>query len=63
LTQQEKLSYFFKYLDYTKNYNISYSRIKEHAVWYTKGVIGGADIRRKIVMSKNIEELKNILNR
>lgn len=61
LTPKEKIKYFFKYLEYTEGFNISYSRIKEHAMWYTKGITGGADIRRKIVASNNIEGLKQIL--
>jgi nifR3 family TIM-barrel protein len=62
LTQKEKVQYFFKYLDYTKDYNISHSRIKEHAVWYTKGVVGGAALRLKISHTKNIDDLKEILS-
>ncbi len=61
LSDAERISYFFKYLEYAKDYNISYARIKDHAMDYTKGMVGGADIRRKIVMSKNVEELKGIL--
>jgi nifR3 family TIM-barrel protein len=61
LNEKERLSYFFKYLDYAKDYNISYARIKDHAMWYTKGIVGGAGIRRQIVMSKNVEELKKVL--
>lgn len=61
LSDDERISYFFKYLEYAKDYNISYARIKDHAMDYTKGMIGGAELRRKIVMSKNVEELRSIL--
>lgn len=61
LSEKERISYFFKYLEYAKDYNISYARIKDHAMDYTKGIIGGAGIRRQIVLSKNVEELKKVL--
>lgn len=61
LTEQERVLYFFKYLEYAKDYNISYARIKDHAIDYTKGITGGAGIRRQIVLSKNVEELKKVL--
>lgn len=62
LNEKERISYFFKYLEYAKDYNISYARIKDHAMWYTKGVIGGAALRRQIVLSKSVDELRNILS-
>lgn len=63
LTDSEKISYFFKYLDYAKDYNISYARIKDHAMDYTKGMIGGSEIRREIVKSKNTRELKDVFRK
>jgi nifR3 family TIM-barrel protein len=62
LTDSERIAYFFKYLEYAKDYNISYARIKDHAMDYTKGIVGGAGLRRQIVMSKNVEELKEIFD-
>lgn len=62
LNEKERISYFFKYLEYAKDYSISYARIKDHAMWYTKGVIGGAALRRQIVLSKSVVELRNILS-
>lgn len=61
LTPEENMKYFFKYLEYTKDFNISYPQIKAHALWFTKGMIGGAALRRKITMSKDVEELKEIM--
>lgn len=63
LRDKERLSYFFKYLDYAKDFNISYARIKDHAIDYTKGIIGGAELRRKIIMTKNINELINVFDK
>lgn len=63
LNDYERVSYFFRYLEYAKDYRISYARIKEHAMDYTKGMIGGAGLRRDIVMTKNINELLNVMNK
>ncbi len=63
LNDKEKLSYFFKYLEYAKDYKISYARVKDHAMDYTKGMIGGAELRRGITMTKNINELMNVMNK
>lgn len=63
LSDTEKISYFFKYLEYAKDFNISYTRIKDHAMDYTKGIIGGAELRRKIIMTKNINELITLMSK
>ncbi|MEM4637535.1 MAG: tRNA dihydrouridine synthase DusB [Candidatus Woesearchaeota archaeon] len=63
LSNNEKIAYFFKYLDYAKDFNISYARIKEHAMDYTKGMMGGAELRRKITMTKNINELITVFDK
>ena len=63
LTDKERISYFFRYLEYAQDFNISYSRIKDHAMDYTKGMAGGAEIRRKIVMSKSVEEVMEIFGK
>ena len=63
LTDKQKIEYFFKYLDYTTDFKISFARIKDHALWYTKGIIGGAKIRREITLAKNVEELRKILSK
>lgn len=61
LNPEENMKYFFKYLEYTKDFKISYPQIKAHAIWFTKGIVGGAELRRKIVMSKDVEEIKKII--
>lgn len=63
LNDNERLSYFFKYVEYAKDYKISYARIKDHAMDYTKGMIGGAGLRRGITMTKNINELMNVMHK
>lgn len=62
ITDRERINLFLTYLEYTKGFNIRYSDIKTHAMNYTKGIEGGAGLRRKISQSKSIEELKSILS-
>lgn len=63
LTNAQKVGYFFDYLDMAADFDVSYARIKDHAVEYTRGIEGGASIRREISSSQNIEELKPILRK
>ncbi len=58
----EKIKIFFEYLELAKKYNISFTQIKTHAVSFTKGLQGGAELRNNINKCKDTEELKNILH-
>ena len=58
----DKIKIFYEYLKLAKKYNISFSQIKSHAVSFTKGLKGGAELRQKINQCKNIEELVKILS-
>ena len=62
ISLKNKIKYFQKYLDYSKNFNVKFSDIKVHAMYYTKGIDGGAKLRNEMAKSKNIEEINNILN-
>lgn len=61
-TFKDKLDSFFDYLDLTNHYKIKFSNIKSQAMRFTKGVKGGSRLRSKITFSKNINELKKIMN-
>ena len=61
-TFKDKLDSFFDYLDLTNQYKIKFSNIKSQAMRFTKGVKGGSKLRSKITFSKNINELKKIMN-
>ena len=61
-TWKDKLDAFFDYLQLTTQYNIKFSNIKSQAMRFTKGMNGGAKLRPKISTSKNILELKKIMN-
>jgi nifR3 family TIM-barrel protein len=58
---KDKLTTFFEYLHLTTEYNIKFSHIKSQAMRFTKGMTGGAKLRPKISLSKNIVELEKIM--
>src|SRR3989339_62679 len=63
LNDKKKIDYFFKYLEYAKEFDVSFSKIKVHAMWRTKGMIGGAGLRREISQVNNLDELKKIFHK
>ncbi len=60
--QPEKFKLFFEYLELAKNYNIDFTVIKTHALYFTKGLEGGSVLRRKISECKTIPELEDVLS-
>jgi len=54
---------FFEYLEFAKKYGIDFSSIKTHAMSFTKGIIGGADLRNKLSETKAVEEISEVLNK
>jgi tRNA-dihydrouridine synthase B len=62
ISLKEKIKYFRKYLDYSKDFNIKFSDIRIHAMQYTKGIEGGARLRLELGKAKNIDEINKILD-
>jgi nifR3 family TIM-barrel protein len=60
--EYDKINAFKKYLKYSKNFNINFSAIKAQAMYFTKGMEGGAELRNKISKFKNLDELKKCFN-
>lgn len=58
----ERLSGFFEYLKYAKNYHIRFMNIKNHAIQFTKGMIGGAKVRHKITLTKTFDDLSCLMD-
>lgn len=52
---------FFEYLVFAKQYEIPVSVIKNQAIYFTKGLVGGARIREKLATVKSIDEFVAIL--
>ena len=58
----DRLNTFFRYLEYTKNYqSIKFANIRLQAMNFTKGQSGSKELREKIGKVKDVEELKNVL--
>jgi len=62
ISATEKIEVFFRYLEYAKNYpTIRFVNMRMQAMNFTKGIIGGKNLRAKIAKAKSVEELKEIL--
>jgi len=58
-----KTKFTFKdYLALAKEYKLKFREIKFQAIWFTKGMIGGAPIRNKLARAKTLKEIKQIIS-
>ena len=57
----EKLDAFVQYIDATSNYNIRFVNIKQQAIRFTKGIVGGSALRKRLSGANNIDELTELL--
>jgi len=61
VTMQDKINSLFKYMEYTKNYpTIKFSNIRIQAMQFTKGMVGGAELRMKIGKTNSVGEIKEL---
>jgi len=51
-----------KYLMEDKCEKIALLEIRNHAIWYLKGINGAAKVKNDICQAKSIEEIFDILN-
>jgi tRNA-dihydrouridine synthase B len=59
--QKNRLEVFNRYVEYAVNYKIRFSNIKQQAIRFSKGLVGGTKLRPKILLAKTIDELKTIM--
>ncbi len=52
---------FFEYLELAQKYNLRVNDIKGHAIMFTKGIIGGSNLREALGKSTTIEQIKEVL--
>tara|TARA_Y100000590_G_scaffold381285_1_gene450344 strand:- start:395 stop:1357 length:963 start_codon:yes stop_codon:yes gene_type:complete len=57
----DKLDAFLAYMELTTRYNIKFVNIKQQAIRFTKGTVGGAQLRNRLSSAQNTEELKELL--
>ena len=60
-TSHDKLEAFVQYMDATTDYKIRFVNIKQQAIRFTKGMIGGSVLRSRLSTAKNVDELKDLL--
>ena len=60
-TSHDKFEAFVQYMDATTDYKIRFVNIKQQAIRFTKGMIGGSVLRSRLSTAKNIGELKDLL--
>ena len=58
---EDRLRYFWKYLDYASQFTINFANIKMQAMNFTKGSVGGARVRESLMFVKTIDELRSAL--
>ena len=57
----DRLNAFVQYIEATSKYNIRFVNIKQQAIRFTKGVVGGSVLRKPLSAANNIDELTKIL--
>ncbi|MEM4378529.1 MAG: tRNA dihydrouridine synthase DusB [Candidatus Nitrosotenuis sp.] len=56
-----KIKAFCKYLDYAALHKIKFTNMKQQAMRFTKGLVGGAQLRSKIMHASTVDELNAIM--
>tara|TARA_Y100000590_G_scaffold422617_1_gene527524 strand:+ start:61 stop:1026 length:966 start_codon:yes stop_codon:yes gene_type:complete len=60
-TLTDRLEAFVKYLELTEKYNIRFANIKQQSIRFTKGTVGGAQLRNRLGTATNTNDLKELL--
>lgn len=60
--QKDTRELFLEYLKLCEQYSQRFSNLKIHAGYFTKGIVGGAQLRQRIVQTKNINELRELFS-
>ena len=62
--EEEKKKAFMKFLSYYKKYESmrSFSELRQHAMWFTKGLGNSKELRRKLAKMQTVEQILDILN-
>jgi tRNA-dihydrouridine synthase B len=63
ITDEDRIKFFFKYLEYTKAYpSIKFANIKMAAMNFTKGLVGGKELRVGLTKTRTVKELERVLS-
>jgi len=58
---KNKFEQFSDYLKLAKKHKASYFAIKQHAIMFTKGIVGGSALRRKLSTCKDLKNIQNLM--
>ena len=61
VSDKGRLTTFFKYLEYSKMYNIKLANIRMQAMNFSKGCKGSKELRGKLLKVKSIKEIKELV--
>ena len=62
ISDGNRLKYFFKYVEYTKKYkNIKVSSIRMQAMNFSKGCVGGKELRGKLIPVKTLDGIMDLM--
>jgi nifR3 family TIM-barrel protein len=59
----DKKKIFFEYVKKAENYKINYAQVKNHALSFTKGLVGGSEFRIGLGKCKSIAEVKDYMKK
>ena len=59
--EKSKKEQFLEYLKLAKKYKIDLNHIRLHALAFTKGIVGGARIRKELAVVKSIKEIEELM--
>jgi len=59
--KHDPISQFFEYLEFAKQYDVPFSVVKNQAIYFTKGIVGGARVRQALATMKSVDELEKLL--
>ena len=63
--EEEKIDSFMRFLDYYKRYEKvrSFSELRQHAMWFTKGLKGARTLRNSLMRAENIDQILGLYSR
>jgi len=64
ISDKNRLKYFFKYVEYTKKYkNIKTSSIRMQAMNFSKGCVGGKELRGNLIPVKTLDGIMELMKK
>lgn len=64
IAEKSRLKYFFKYVEYARKYkNIKVSSIRMQAMNFSKGCIGGKELRGKLIPVKDLDGIVDLMKK